>query len=303
MPPSTTNSATSTRGTRSRAEKKSQAIAVRSRVARAGPQRRTLLDPGWREPLFSPLDGAPYSGGVPALGHRGMGEGGLLDILIFAMVAGVIFLRLRGVLGRRTGHEKPPPDVASSRGGENGEDKVTPLPDRAPRAVPPAEEEDAAAAPDDGRATLARGIERLSAADRTFAPDSFVEGARVAYEMIVASFASGDTDTLRPLVADEVYANFAYAIDDRDKRGEVVETTILGIKSADIVEAGVNGSIAEGDRSSSSPRWSASPATPRGEVVAGDTREVQEVTDIWTFARSTKSSDPNWTLIETRSPN
>ena len=154
---------------------------------------------------------------------------------------------------------------------------------------------------DEAEGTLAAGFARIRAADRDFDPRSFVEGARVAYEMIVTSFAGGDTDTLRPLVADEVYANFAHAIDDRDKRGETVETTILAIKSTDIVEADVNASIAE-----VTVKFVTEMVTVTrdgdGEVVAGDTRTVRDVTDIWTFARSTKSSDPNWTLIETRSP-
>ena len=110
------------------------------------------------------------------------------------------------------------------------------------------------------------------------------------------------SDTLRPLVADEVYSNFAVVIDEREKRQEVVETTILSIKSADIVEADVNGSIAEVTVTFVTEMVSVT-RDADGEVVAGDTRTVQEVTDIWTFARSTKSSDPNWTLVETRSPN
>ena len=230
-----------------------------------------------------------------------MGEGNLLDILIFAMIAGVIFLRLRGVLGRRTGHEKPPPDLVSRRGPESGEEKVVQLPERSPRE-PVLADDDTVASSEEEVTVLASGVARVRAADHTFDEVSFIEGARSAYEMIVTSFANGDVDTLRPLVADEVYSNFAVVIDEREKRQEVVETTILSIKSADIVEADVNGSIAEVTVTFVTEMVSVT-RDADGEVVAGDTRTVQEVTDIWTFARSTKSSDPNWTLVETRSPN
>ncbi|MDA0260704.1 MAG: Tim44/TimA family putative adaptor protein [Proteobacteria bacterium] len=229
-----------------------------------------------------------------------MGESKLLDILIFAMIAGFIFLRLRGVLGRRTGQEKPPPDLKSQPRDESGDEKIVQLPDRGARDI---ETDDSGRAGDDpGAATLSAGFAQIRISDRSFDESSFVEGARVAYEMIVTSFANSDIDTLRPLVADEVYQNFASAIDTREERGETVETTILSIKSADIIEAGVAGSIAEITVKFVTEMVSVT-RNSDGEVIAGDTRAVQDITDIWTFARSTKSSDPNWTLIETRSPN
>ena len=239
-----------------------------------------------------------------------MGESKLLDILIFAMIAGFIFLRLRGVLGRRTGQEKPPPDLVSQRRDERGEENVVQLPEREPRdgdtddidAEPQAEPALESEGPEQaGASTLAAGITQVRLADKTFDEVGFIEGARVAYEMIVTSFANSDIDTLRPLVADEVYQNFASAIDLREERQESVETTILSIKSGDIIEAGVSGSIAEVTVKFVTEMVSVT-RNSDGEVTAGDTRAVQEVTDIWTFARSTKSSDPNWTLIETRSP-
>ena len=229
-----------------------------------------------------------------------MGESKLIDILIFAMIAGFIFLRLRGVLGRRTGQEKPPPDLVSQRRDERGEENVVQLPDRGPGD---ASTDDVAGDPEhDGASILSAGLTQIRAVDKTFDEIGFIEGARVAYEMIVTSFANSDIDTLRPLVADEVYQNFASAIDTREERGENVETTILSIKSADIIEAGVRSSIAEVTVKFVTEMVSVT-RNADGEVVAGDTRAVQDITDIWTFARSTKSSDPNWTLIETRSPN
>jgi predicted lipid-binding transport protein (Tim44 family) len=235
-----------------------------------------------------------------------MGESKLLDILIFAMIAGFIFLRLRGVLGRRTGQEKPPPDLVSQRRDESGEENVAQLPERGPRdpATGDAEIEpgiESGGPEQEGASSLSAGLTQISLVDNTFDEIGFIEGARVAYEMIVTSFANSDIDTLRPLVADQVYQSFASAIDQREERQESVETTILSVKSGDIIEAGVGGSIAEVTVKFVTEMVSVT-RDSEGEVVAGDSRAVQEVTDIWTFARSTKSSDPNWTLIETRSP-
>ena len=237
---------------------------------------------------------------APAPQAEEMGESKLIDILIFAMIAGFIFLRLRGVLGRRTGQEKPPPDLVPHQTDEQGEENVVQLPERATRET--AEDETSGDPEHDGASSLSAGLAQVRAGDRTFDEMGFIEGARIAYEMIVTSFANSDIDTLRPLVADEVYQNFASAIDTREERGETVETTILSIKSADIIEAGVRSSIAEVTVKFVTEMVSVTRDT-EGDVVAGDTRAVQDITDIWTFARSTKSPDPNWTLIETRSPN
>ncbi|WP_341705556.1 Tim44/TimA family putative adaptor protein, partial [Ferrovibrio sp.] len=160
-----------------------------------------------------------------------MGDSGLqfLDIILLAAIAGFIVLRLRSVLGQRTGHEQqrrrrfggPEAD-----GGDKAEaEKVITLPRRDQPAAPAGDPK----------------IDRIRAADPRFDPAEFIEGAKAAYEMIVTAFAAGDKDTLRPLLSREVFADFAGAIDDRASRGETMETKVIGMRAVEITETQLNG--------------------------------------------------------------
>lgn len=217
----------------------------------------------------------------------------LLDILIFAMIAAFLVYRLRSVLGKRTGNERPPHDPYSTGGAANdtGEnEKVVPLPDRSrPDDIP-----------DD--APAAEGLRAIREADPSFSLDEFVEGARAAFEMIVASYAAGDRDTLQPLLSDEVFKNFAGAIDEREAAGQTMEATLIGIRSADVVEAYTEGRVAFVSIKFVSEQIEVT-RDSEGEVVSGDPSRVTTVTDIWTFARNTRSRNPNWTLVATETPN
>lgn len=228
-----------------------------------------------------------------------MGEGfQFLDIILFAMVAGFIFLRLRSVLGRRTGHEKPPPDVIARRGAEDSEDTVVQLPDAEGRA----EDSNAEVTADEGEVMVTAGLTQIKVADPSFKQGEFLAGARVAYEMIVTSFAAGDTDTLRPLLNDEVYDDFLAAIMRRERTEETLETTLLAINSTDVIEARMAGETAEVTVKFTSEMVNLT-RDAQGEVLSGDPRAVQGITDIWTFARDLAGRDLNWTLIATRSSN
>ena len=228
-----------------------------------------------------------------------MGEGfQFLDIILFAMVAGFIFLRLRSVLGRRTGQEKPPADVIARRSAEDSEDEVAQLPDREGWA----EEDNAEASAAEGEVLVTAGPTQIKVADPSFDQSDFLAGARVAYEMIVASFANGDTDTLRPLLNDEVYEDFLAAIRRRERNEETLETTLLAITSTDLIEARMAGTTAEVTVKFVSEMVNLT-RDAQGEVVSGDPRAVQEITDIWMFARDHRTRDPNWILIATRSSN
>jgi predicted lipid-binding transport protein (Tim44 family) len=206
-------------------------------------------------------------------------------------VALFIFLHLRRVLGRRTGHERPPPD-AVARQGQTADDNVVQLTDRgeAEGDLDPALENSPAAA----------GLHAIKDADRSFDPMGFLSGARAAYEMIVTAFADGDSKTLRPLLSDEVYGNFVGAIEDRESREETLDRTLVGIKAADFVEARLSGRVAEVTIKFVSEVLNVT-RDKAGRVVDGDSKAVREVTDVWTFSRNTRSSNPNWTLVETRS--
>ncbi|MEM6666364.1 MAG: Tim44/TimA family putative adaptor protein [Pseudomonadota bacterium] len=232
-----------------------------------------------------------------------------VSTLIFLVLAVVIFLRLRSVLGRRTGHERPPFDPYAGRGRDDeaaaNEDNVVSLPrarGNEPAEQLPSERQDedvfrwtGFAEPD---SYLARQFDSIAAVDRIFEPRGFIEGAKMAYEMIVTAYASGDRKGLRPLLSPDVYDGFATAIDERESRGERVDFRFVGIEVADIVDA----ELRDGDSHVTMKfRSSLISATfdKDGNVVEGDEKAVSDVTDIWTFARPAKSRDPNWQLIAT----
>lgn len=216
------------------------------------------------------------------------------DIIIFAMIAAFLVLRLRSVLGRRTGTEKPRefrPLAKRDAAGNN----VVSLPD------PARAREELAPTPDGPRAaTPAAGLAQIRAADPAFDPDGFAQGARGAFEIIVNAFARGDAAALRPLLSDEVYERFAEAIRHRVEAKETLETQLVTIKSADIDEAQLNGQTAFVTVKFVSDQINATRAAD-GKVVEGEPEHVVEKSDFWSFVRNTRSQDPNWLLVATRS--
>jgi predicted lipid-binding transport protein (Tim44 family) len=136
--------------------------------------------------------------------------------------------------------------------------------------------------------------------DSGFRPRDFLNGARMAYEMIVMAFADGDRKTLKNLLSKEVYEGFDAAISEREKRGEVVKSTFVGIDKADIVQVVMKDSEAQVTVRIVSQLISAT-FDKAGALIEGDQETVAEVTDIWTFARDIRSRDPNWKLIATES--
>src|SRR5690606_4699321 len=135
-------------------------------------------------------------------------------------------------------------------------------------------------------------------ADPSFAPDDFVAGATAAYEMIVSAYADGDRKTLKGLLSREVYDGFVAAIDEREARGETVRSNFVGIEKASIIQAEMKGTEANITLRIISQLISAT-LDKEGEVIEGDLAEVTDVNDVWTFARDTRSRDPNWHLIAT----
>jgi predicted lipid-binding transport protein (Tim44 family) len=221
--------------------------------------------------------------------------------LIFIVAAVFIFLRLRNVLGTRTGHEKPPYNPFAKR--ENtgkpvsDSDNVVALPRRKTDsdAVEVFADLDAIAATGTPFNAALRSIRER---DAGFVPDKFLEGAKLAYEMIVLAFADGDRKTLKNLLAKDVNDGFVAALDEREKRGEKVQSSFVGIKSAKIVDAEVKGSEANLTLRIASEIITATIGKD-GSVIEGDPETVTEVTDVWTFARDLKSRDPNWKLAAT----
>ena len=227
-----------------------------------------------------------------------MGDGlPFFDIILFAIVAAFFVLRLRSVLGRRDGHKgghRNP--FARSRPEEQADEKVVHL----PNARDADADTEAAAVGDDAEGDLAAGFREIKAADRGFEPTEILSGARIAFELVLSAYASGDTEALKPLLSAEVLDNFAQPIREREAAGETMEHTLIGIKSADIVEAFLDGRTAHVTVKFVTDQANVT-RDANGEVVDGDPSAVTEVTDFWTFARDTGSRDPNWTLVATRS--
>ncbi|AXV16893.1 calcium-binding protein [Neorhizobium sp. SOG26] len=229
-----------------------------------------------------------------------MGSNDLIT-LFFLVAAVLIFLQLRSVLGRRTGNEKPPFDPYSPRDvmkNPADDGKVVTLPRR---DVQDDEQRyadiDAVAKPD---TQLNTALRDLLKSDPSFSPKEFLNGAKMAYEMIVMAFADGDRKTLKGLLSKEVFEGFDAAITEREARGEVVKSTFVGIDKADITHALVKGSEAQVTVRIVSQLISAT-FDKAGAIIDGDQETVAEVIDIWTFARDTRSRDPNWKLIATES--
>jgi len=213
------------------------------------------------------------------------------DIILFAMVAGFLVLRLRSVLGRRTGNERRR-DLFPRRPAPAA-DNVAKLiePDKR-SARPPGE-----ALPGD---VVAEGLNRIRRADPSFDPSHFIEGARTAFEMIVSGFAKGDKTVLRPLLSDEVFQQFDTAIDERAAAKATLETRIERLDAVDIVEAELAGRTARLTLKLVSHQINVTRAMD-GSIVDGDPTSPVEKTDYWTFARDTRSTDPNWGLVATSS--
>ncbi|HEY0123149.1 MAG TPA: Tim44/TimA family putative adaptor protein [Rhizobium sp.] len=225
-------------------------------------------------------------------------------VTIFFLVAAVlIFFQLRSVLGRRTGNEKPPRDLYGSpdqAATPNAPDagKVVTLPRR-----DAAEDEDRFAAIDAFTAAgtpLNDSLRELSKADPSFNPKEFVNGARMAYEMIVMAFADGDRKALKGLLSREVYDGFDAAITERETKGEKVKSTFVGIDKADIVSAEMKDTEALVTMRIVSQMISAT-YDKAGTLIDGDAEAVAEISDVWTFARDSRSRDPNWKLVATES--
>jgi predicted lipid-binding transport protein (Tim44 family) len=227
-----------------------------------------------------------------------------VDVIIFAAIAAFLVLRLRGVLGRRSGHEQKMDDVFK-REGRNQEDSeqdtIVHMPDRR-REAEQGGKEAAAQDVDESGDPVRAGLTQIRMADQSFEPDGFLQGARAAFEMIVDAYANGDSKTLRPLLANDVFQDFDGAIKEREKNKQSLETTLVGIESADIVEAELQGKTAFITVKFVSEQVNVV-RDAKGNVVDGDPNEVAKITDIWTFARNTRSRDPNWTLVATNAAN
>lgn len=235
-----------------------------------------------------------------------MDNGFPFDVILLAMIAAFIVLRLRNVLGRRTGHERrrhdpysAPPGEEAGEQPEPGSEAVVQLPGRSRAGTAEAARDEGT---EGGPATqLAATLAQIKMADATFDEDRFLSGARTAFEDVVGAFAAGDTDKLKPLLSEEVYDNFASAIKARKAAKEVLETNLLGFRGAEILEAHMEGHAAYVTVKFVTEQINVT-LGEAGNVVGGDGDQITRVTDIWTFGRDTRSRDLNWLLVSTETP-
>ena len=234
--------------------------------------------------------------------------------LLFLVLAVVIFIRLRNVLGRRTGNERPPYDPyttpdAKRAGAPDANEPVVALP-RGRSARAPVEASGPSMEDIETRlgryatkdSPLGQSLTSLMRADPGFDPAAFLDGARMAYEAIVMAFAEGDEATLEQLLGADVFEGFQRAIRERDTRGEKVLSSLVGIDKADIIETEIKNRTAYVTVKFVSELISVT-RDADGEVIEGDPKKVREVTDIWTFAREVASKNPNWKLVATEAAN
>jgi predicted lipid-binding transport protein (Tim44 family) len=225
--------------------------------------------------------------------------------IIFLALAVFIFLRLRSVLGQRTGRERPPYDPYSARDvvRSPATDKVVTLPAHPPEtparsAEPPPPVGERWKGIAESGSTVAAGLDAIVAADADFDGQHFITGARTAYEMIVTTFAEGDRRQLRGLLSREVFDGFDAAITERENRGETAETRFVSIDGATITAAELRNRNAQVTIRFVSKLISAT-RDRSGTVIDGNAEKVTDVTDVWTFARDVTSRDPNWKVVAT----
>ena len=242
--------------------------------------------------------------------------------LIFLVVAIIVGLKLRSVLGQSDDDDDRRPmdgygprksnEAPRERQGD-GSDNVVILPTKSSRS----DQDHQHAQEQQVKKTvnmadqikkfakkgsvLEKGLQDIANVDKNFEPEMFLNGAKTAYEMIVMAFAEGNRKLLKQLLAKEVYDGFLGALDSREKKDLIVDSSFIGIESADFV----NAELRSGRTARVTVKFVSSLITAThnraGDVVEGDPKKVREVTDIWTFARQSNARDPNWELVATES--
>lgn len=222
-----------------------------------------------------------------------MSGGFPVDLILFAMVAAFLVLRLRSVLGRRQGFERPPQERPIPGQGVPG-----PAESDAPQMPPPLAGAPRLVIPD-SRSPVGQTLQRIRQVDGSFEPAAFLAGAEGAFRMIVQAFASGDRETLRNLLSADTYAGFEQALVAREMAGERQRTELRAVHDMAIEGAELRGSTADITVRIVSDQVNVTTG-PQGDIVSG-AEAVTELNDIWTFQRDLSSPDPAWKLVGTQS--
>ncbi len=226
-------------------------------------------------------------------------QSGWVEIVFLAMLAAFIGLRLYHVLGRRTertGTERAAPDKPADKPLVSAFRPSRPV--VAATRVPAEGSAGLLDIPATASASVRSGLQAIADVDPHFRVGHFLDGASGAYRMVLEAFWSNDRGQIAELVSDEMLADFSAALVARKEAGERVDNRLIAIDSAEIVEAGLNGTMAEVTVRFDAEIVSAT-RDSAGRLIAGDPHASVETHDLWTFSRHTASSDPAWILIAT----
>jgi predicted lipid-binding transport protein (Tim44 family) len=223
----------------------------------------------------------------------GAGTGFPVDLILFGMIAAFLVLRLRSILGRRTGFERPPqaqplrPGPVPAAQGPVIEGSAEPITPTANRVVP------------DPNSALGQTLARIHATDASFDPARFLDGAEKAFRIIVAAFARGDRAALQTLLSDDTNHAFESVMAAREAAGHTQVSEIRGMEKVAIEAAELRGTVASVTVRFVSDQVSLT--RDRNEHVVAGTDAVTEITDLWTFERDLATRDPTWRLVAARS--
>ncbi|MDO9639202.1 MAG: Tim44/TimA family putative adaptor protein [Pseudotabrizicola sp.] len=213
----------------------------------------------------------------------------LIQLLVLAGIAIFLILKLRSVLGTRDGFEKPPVPL----------EEVRPRVKRDFEVIEGGPDRDITDHVADG-SDAAKALAAMKLAEPDFSVNTFLQGARGAYEMILMSFERGELDPIRPFLDDEIEAAFAQAINAREAEGMTVEATFIGLRELALHNATFDRTT---QRAEISVRYVGELTSvirnKAGEIVEGSAKEIKRQRDIWTYARVMGASDPNWQLVAT----
>jgi predicted lipid-binding transport protein (Tim44 family) len=220
-----------------------------------------------------------------------MSGGFPIDLILFGMIAAFLVLRLKSILGKRTGYERPPQPIQPR--------EVPAAPVQGRETTPPPAAAGSHRLVPEPVSALGQTLTQMAAIDRNFAPAGFLDGAEKAFQIIVHAFAAGDRATLRPLLGDDTWNAFDQAITEREKAGQTHVTEVKAIHGISVETAELTGT-----RASIAVRIVSDQVnmthTQSGQVITG-TDAVTEITDLWTFERDLAQPNPIWHLVAARS--
>ena len=219
------------------------------------------------------------------------------DLIFFLLVAIFLIVRLRSVLGRRTGNEKKPKDIFTYQDSLLEPDKKKLLEGKESIKRKPS-----VGLSEKKISNLKKGtgLEEIFYFDKNFSPKKFLEGAKIAFRSIIETYAKGEINKIKNLLSSNVFSAFSKEIKSRIKKKHSLEHTLISLKSADIEKIHVKSSIADIVVKFVSEQVNLL-KNKKGKILSGNDEYIENHIDYWTFSKDLKSSNPNWKLVVTKS--